>query len=80
MLHQSPNMSRGLGGEREDLVGVLHVAIRDVEKCKRHALVLVALQQENSSPWSPWKTARFIYKIRDAGRDLWSHYVDDSVV
>lgn len=38
MLHWSANMSRKLGGERADSVGVLHVVIRDVEKCKRDAL------------------------------------------
>lgn len=35
MLHQSPSMSRELGGEREDPGGVLHFAVWDVEKCKR---------------------------------------------
>lgn len=39
MLHWSPNMSRELGGKREDPISILHVAIRDVEKCKRDALV-----------------------------------------
>lgn len=55
-------MSRELGGEREDPVGVLCVAIREVEKCKRDALVLMASWQENLSPWSPWEMARLIYK------------------
>lgn len=39
MLHWSPNMSRELGGKREDPVSIIHVAIRDVENCKRDALV-----------------------------------------
>lgn len=39
MLHQSPSMSRELGGERENSVGVLHFAVWDVEKFKREALV-----------------------------------------
>lgn len=39
MLHWFANTSRKLGGEREDSVGILHVFIRDVKKCRMDALV-----------------------------------------
>lgn len=39
--NRSPKVSRELGGVEEGLVGIVHVAISDVEKCRSNILGFV---------------------------------------